>query len=145
MLQEDCSVELANFFMMYIESATHSLKQKQQFWSDLGNFLNVFSTGLQMGASQNQSIDSSEGSSYSGSSSGTTCKRCQGSGKCSSMSGTANKYYCHGFGKCGYCGGNGIVHNLGQAITCTACNGNGKCKYCNGTGKCSDCGGSGKR
>lgn len=127
-------------------------QRRSQRWSNIGNALGTIgqTLGTMNGSQTNGTYNTGEGSSYSGSSSGSstgsmTCKRCQGSGRCSSTSGTANKYYCHGSGKCGYCNGSGVIRNLGQTITCTACNGRGKCKYCNGSGKCSDCGGSGKR
>ena len=81
-------------------------------------------------------------SSGSSASEKTKCKRCLGSGNCSSLSATANKYYCHGSGKCGYCNGKGWLQKYGQTIECSACI-NGKCHYCNGTGKCSDCNGKG--
>ena len=129
-------------------------QRRSQRWSNIGNALGTIGQALgtmsggQTGGTYN--TYQGDGGSYNGSSSGSstansTCKRCQGSGKCSSMSGTADKYYCHGSGKCGYCNGSGVIRNLGQTITCTACNGRGKCKYCHGSGKCSDCGGSGKR
>ncbi len=85
----------------------------------------------------------SGGGSSSGSHSGSACRRCNGSGKCSSSSATADRYYCHGSGQCGYCNGSGIQHKMGQTITCPSCNGDGKCHYCNGSGVCSSCNGSG--
>lgn len=121
---------------------------RSQRWNNIGNVLGAVGQTLEtMNSGQTGNINSTTGGGgYSGgSTNSSTCKKCQGSGRCSSMSGTANKYYCHGSGKCGYCNGSGIIRNLGQTITCTACNGRGRCKYCNGSGKCSDCDGSGKR
>lgn len=127
-------------------------KRRSQRWNNIGNVLGTVGQALetinagQTGGNAYQGGGGAYNESSSGSSAGSqTCKRCQGSGKCSSMSGTANRYYCHGSGKCGYCSGSGVVRNLGQTIVCTACDGDGKCKYCHGSGKCSDCGGSGKR
>ena len=127
-------------------------QRRSQRWSNIGNALGTLGQALgtmnggQTGGNTYQGDVGSYNGSSSGSSTGSsTCKRCQGSGRCSSVSGTADKYYCHGSGKCGYCNGSGAIRNLGQTITCTACNGRGKCKYCHGSGKGPDCGGSGKR
>lgn len=125
-------------------------KRRNQLWNNVGNALGSVGQVLgtisrtQLNETLNESYQGSGGSLSNGHSGGSVCKRCQGSGRCSSMSGTANKYYCHGSGKCGYCYGKGTIRKLGQTITCTACDGNGKCKYCNGSGRCSDCNGSGK-
>lgn len=146
-------------------------QRRSQRWANIGNALGAVNEALntinsaQSGGTYNNTssysgstntgnysgYSSGSGSGYSsgggsGSSSGsTTCNRCNGSGKCSSLSVTADKYYCHGSGRCGYCSGNGTLRNLGQTIVCTACNGNGKCKYCNASGKCSSCHGTGKK
>ena len=131
-------------------------QRRSQRWNNISNALGAVgqALGTMSGGQTNGTYNTyqGDGGSFSGSSGGypdgsgnSNCKRCQGSGRCSSKSGTANKYYCHGSGKCGYCNGSGIVRKLGQTITCTACNGRGRCEYCNGSGKCSDCGGSRKR
>jgi len=41
---------------------------------------------------------------------------------------------CDGTGKCQNCGGDGKVYLL---VTCSVCKGSGKCQACNGTGKSS--------
>ena len=75
------------------------------------------------------------------------CKKCNGSGSCSS---------CLGEGKvvCSKCDGKGkgeeINLNNGygshDVITCPDCNGKGssKCRPCNASGKCNNCKGTGK-
>lgn len=91
-------------------------QRRSKRWSTIGNILGT--VGETLGTMSNSQAAGTygtyqeNGSSYSGSSSGSStgslmCKRCHGSGKCSSMSGTADKYYCHGSGKCSDCGGSG--------------------------------------
>lgn len=111
-----------------------------------GNSSNVSLTGV------NNSVSNSYGSipvsnrveNAKSNYSGGKCTSCQGTGKCSTTSGAANKYFCHGSGRCQFCS-SGIYHSGGVDVICNGCHGNGKCKYCNGTGKCSKCNGTGRR
>jgi hypothetical protein len=130
------------------KSATITASSNDGSWIDNNGILHINgSSAPRNNRNKQSSYDSDYDSHSSGGAGRSKCMTCLGSGKCSSRSSGADRYYCHGSGKCGYCYGKGFVYNsyTSDDIKCSSCSGTGTCQYCYGSGKCNTCGGSGHR